>query len=300
MTILVSGLINIEVNLKVDSFPIEYCPIIFDQFGVDISVSGVGFNIAKALTTLGSKNKLLSLIGKDGSSNYILDNLKKNNISNDRVIPKLRQTPQSVNIYDQTGRRQINLDLKDIEKASYPLASFDEALLKCDIAALCNISFSKPFLERAKKQNKVIATDVHVISDINDPHDSYFMKSSDLLFMSDEALKMSPEQWASKVLNKYGPKIIVIGLGAKGALLCVKDDNFIERIPACTPRPIVNTIGAGDALFSAFLHFYTKTKNPYISIEKAIIFAGWKIGESGAANGFLSEEKLNEIYESSN
>ncbi len=56
----------------------------------------------------------------------------------------------------------------------------------------------------------------------------------------------------------------MIGLGEKGALLAVRKDNVIERVPAVTTRKVINTIGAGDALFSAFLHSYQRTKNPIL------------------------------------
>ena len=63
--ILVSGLINIETTLKVDGFPIAYEPVRYPFWGVRSTVSGVGYNIAKALTTLGDSVRLLSLIGRD-------------------------------------------------------------------------------------------------------------------------------------------------------------------------------------------------------------------------------------------
>jgi hypothetical protein len=81
--------------------------------------------------------------------------------------------------------------------------------------------------------------------------------------MSDENLPCSPEEWAHRVLNRYGVEVLVIGLGGKGALLCVRKDSFMERIPAVITRPVVNTIGAGDALFSAFVHTYFQTRDPY-------------------------------------
>jgi ribokinase len=59
-----------------------------------------------------------------------------------------------------------------------------------------------------------------------------------------------------------------------------------------TVRPIVNTIGAGDALFSAFLHFYIQGEEPLDSLKYATYFASYKIGANGGAEGFLTEEEL--------
>ena len=49
MHILVSGLLNTETSAQVRGFPISYYPIDYPFFGVSTAVSGVAFNIAKAL-----------------------------------------------------------------------------------------------------------------------------------------------------------------------------------------------------------------------------------------------------------
>lgn len=294
--ILVSGLINFETNLSVESFPINYTPVRYPFFGIESGVSGVGYNIAKALTTLGGKVNLVSFTGLDPAGKIIKEKLRRDKISADYVIEAMNETPQSVNMYDKSGRRQINTDLKDIQDKTYPAAKFSRALSECETAVLCNINFSRPFLKSAKKAGKIIATDVHALSDIGDKYNADFMKYADILFLSDENLPCGSEEFVKKLKNKFGNQIIIVGLGKKGALLFVKEDNFCERIPAVKTRKVVNTIGAGDALFSSFVHFYNKTKNPYEAIEKAQIFAAYKIGESGGAKGFLTERQVGEIY----
>ena len=47
--ILVSGLVNVESTLKVRKFPIDYYPIDYPFFGIKSTVSGVAYNISKAL-----------------------------------------------------------------------------------------------------------------------------------------------------------------------------------------------------------------------------------------------------------
>ena len=51
--ILVSGLINTETTVRVRQFPVAYYPIDYPFFGVNTAVSGVAYNIALALKTLG-------------------------------------------------------------------------------------------------------------------------------------------------------------------------------------------------------------------------------------------------------
>jgi ribokinase len=72
-------------------------------------------------------------------------------------------------------------------------------------------------------------------------------------------------------------------------------DGSITHVPAVQTRPIVSTIGAGDALFSAFLHTYAATQDPYLSLRKAVVFASYKIGVAGAAGGFLPAPALDTL-----
>ena len=62
--VFVAGLINMETTLAVDAFPIPYFPVRYPFFGVQTTVSGVGYNLAKALVTLGDSIHFASLIGK--------------------------------------------------------------------------------------------------------------------------------------------------------------------------------------------------------------------------------------------
>ena len=71
MNILVSGLLNTETTTAVRGFPIEYYPIDYAFFGVNTAVSGVAFNLAKALTTLGDTVRLTSMTGRDFAAAYI-------------------------------------------------------------------------------------------------------------------------------------------------------------------------------------------------------------------------------------
>jgi acarbose 7IV-phosphotransferase len=294
--ILVSGLINIETTLRVEGFPIPYTPVVYPFFGLNSSVSGVGYNIARALTILGDDVRLLSIIGKDPQATLVRMALERDGISGKNVLDQVEQTAQSVILYDGEGRRQINVDLKDVQETTFPQANFSHAAAGCDLLVLCNINFSRPFLDQARRAGRRIATDVHAIADLNDSYNTDFMRAATILFMSHEWLPGTPEEWARKVWNRYPAEVLVIALGKEGALLAVKKDNFIERLPALRTRPPVNTIGAGDALFSSFLHSYVQTNDPYLSLRKAMVFASYKIGATSAADGFLNDAGLEEWF----
>jgi ribokinase len=293
--ILVSGLINIETTMRVESFPIIYTPVRYPFFGVNSSVSGVGYNIARALTLLGDEVHLLSLIGRGFPRRCGAGCVERDHIAPGNVLDTSNKTAQSVILYDGEGRQQINVDLKNSQETPFPHQRFVRAATDCDLLALCNINFSRPFLEQARKSGKLVATDVHAITDLNDPYNADFMRTAQILFMSHEWLPVRPEEWARRVWERYGPEVLVISMGAEGALLAVKKDQFIERFPAVYTRPPLNTIGAGDALFSAFIHAYSISRDPYTALRKAMVFASYKIGAASAADGFLDQAGLDEL-----
>ncbi len=290
----VAGLSNIETTLGVEGFPLDYFPVRYLQFGIESSVSGVGYNIAKALTCLGNRVDFASLIGGDANGRLVRDALAEVKISDELVIVGMTTTAQSVILYEPGGRRQIHVDLKDIQVRQYPAASAVKHLQACDLAVVCNINFARPFLALAQAAGKWIATDVHALSDLSDEYNQDFMRQADILFLSDDALSDPPEAVAQALMGRFKADIVVIGLGSQGALMAVRRDDFLGRFKARPLRPVVNTIGAGDALFSAFIHQYIKTKDPYRAIQAGIAFAGYKIGEKGAAAGFLTAEALDE------
>ncbi|MCI1476951.1 MAG: carbohydrate kinase family protein [Clostridium beijerinckii] len=293
--IVIAGLVNVETTVKIDSFPIEYTPIDFQFFGIDSKASGVGLNIGKALTTLGDEVILLSMIGRDPSGMIAKRELEDCGIDTQYVKENLSATPQSVVLYDNEGKRKIYCDLKEIQECFYEEDTFREVIKNSSIVCLCNINFSRNLLKIAKENKKLIATDVQVLGDIHDSYNSDYMRYTNILFLSNENINGNEENFVRSIVKEYDNDIIVVGLGSEGALLYVKKDNCIKKFPAVKTRAIVNTIGAGDSLFSCFIHYYAKNEDPYEAIQKAIVFASYKIGVAGAAEGFITEEDLEKI-----
>ena len=304
MKFLVSGLVNIETTLRVEAFPIEYSPVRYPFGGVSESVSGVGVNVAKALKALGDEPCFLSIVGDDEGGREALDALGRVGIETDHVLPLMAETARSVILYDGAGRRQIHVDLKDIQERRYPHEKFLDALRISQgdarhptappgtrAAILCNINFNRDLLPLAKREGIPICSDVHVLSDPDDAYNADFMKAADVLFLSDEGLWAPPAEAARELMDKYGCRIVVVGMGARGALLLEKGGNSLIQ-PAIITRLIVSTIGAGDALFASFVHYLFAGCGARDSLIRASAFASWKIGARGAAEGFLDADGI--------
>lgn len=299
MKAIVSGLINIETTLKIKGFPIPYFPIDYPFFGIGSDVSGVAFNVAKALMALGDEIRLAALIGSDEEGKRILSKLEKEGIGTEFIRQDLQETPVTVTLYDQEGKRQIYCDLKDVQEKDLDFTDLEKGAEDSDLVVLCNTNFNRPLLKKIKAMGKWIASDVHVLSDREDGYNKDFMESADILFLSDEQLPCTPLQFIVQMKERYPSRIIVIGLGGKGALLYERAEDKVYRLGAAHVGEVANTLGAGDALFSAFIHYYVKGYAPVEALKRAEIFAALKIRCNGGAKGFVDEETVEQFYQNS-
>ncbi|MFN7986783.1 MAG: carbohydrate kinase family protein [Thermoanaerobaculia bacterium] len=293
--VLVSGLVNLETTVRIDGFPIPYFPVRYPFFGVATAVSGVGYNVVKALKALGDTPLLLSLVAPDPAGRQVREALSGNGLDLSCVLDGARETPQSVILYDADGRRQIHVDLKDVQERAYPWELFVRALPECDAAALCNVNFSRPFLSAAREAGKLVATDVHAVASLDDDYNVDFLKAAHVVFLSDESLPVPAEEFARELGGRFGTEVVVVGMGARGALLHLPAEGAVERVPALTTRPVVSTIGAGDALFSAFLSDFARGRDARRALRRAVVFASWKIGAASASDGFLDRAALAQL-----
>ena len=299
--ILVSGLVNVETNVKVKSFPIPYFPINYPFFGVDTNVAGVAVNISSALQTLGDDIKISSIIGNDELALLVKEKLEKDNITQKYIYQNLKATPQTVVLYDNDGNRQIYCDLKDLQEAVYPKDMHDELLQNCNVAIVCNSNFCRPLLKCAKEKNITVACDVQVLSSVRGEYDKEFMEYADILFLSNANLPYAEKQFICDLKNTYSAKIVVIGMGKKGALMYVRSEDALYKVPAVTVGNIVNTVGAGDALFSSFVHYYCKNAPGNMSaieaLKRASVFASYKIAFTTASTGFAKEDEVEKMLQ---
>ena len=292
-TIYVSGLLNFETILNVESFPINYFPITYPFFGINSSVSGTAFNISTALAKLGDKVYLSSYVGDDLLGKTIVSGAKKAKIDTSNIKMTLESTPNIVVLVDAHRNVQTYCDLKNVQDIESNFEEEKTNIEASDLVVLCNSNFNRPLLKEAKELGKKIATDVHIIGSIDDPFNEDFLKYSDIVFLSERGLVGKIyEDFLVDLYNTYHNEIIVLGEGREGAMILDAKKRVVYHIDAITIRKIANTVGGRDALFSAFIHFYLKGIDSLEALKLAEIFVSYKIGESGSAKGFLNEKEI--------
>lgn len=295
-TIFVAGLANIETTLRVDGFPLDYTPITYNFFGISSAVSAVGYNVARALAGLGDEVRFASLIGADPLGGLVLEALAAAGVPAGGVLRQLGHTAQSVVMVDPAGCRRIASDLKDIQEQAYPLEPARAALAGSDLAVLCNINFARPLLGLARELGVPIATDLHTLGSLDDGYNRDWLEAATIVFQSHEGFAEPPGERAAAILARFPAQIVVIGMGGAGSLLALRDQPIIH-MPAAQVRPVVNTTGAGDAFFASFVHFYAALGDARAAIERASLFAAYKVGANGGAEGLLAADEFATLWE---
>lgn len=290
---MVAGFVQFEAIVKVDKLPLPYKQFQSIPETINTDIGGAGFNEAMALRWLGNEVDFMSMVARNLSKRQIDAYLKRNEVdlSTDYVLPMLDGMPTSVILY-YNGEKQTFEDVKDIRHVEYDFELLESHIQDKDMVVMSNCNFCRPIIGLAQKYNKPIALNVRSMRADKIAPKEDFMKAADILYISDDDIECNPYDIVNDCREKYDPQILIMGLGNKGVILYTKEDNSVLEYKPVKTNEIVNTVGAGNALFSAFIHYYVKTKNAKESIKNALLFASYKIGFVGTSNGFMTEQQI--------
>lgn len=258
---------------------------------MNLSVSGVGFNVARALQVLGTEVRFGSVVGPDEVGAFVRGTLGELGLSGH--LYSGTRTGRSLVVSDASGARHVHTDVGGVAGATYPPEVFDVVAAECSLAVLTNIDYTRPLLARALAAGVTISTDLHAIRDLDNPYDQDYLAAASLLFLSGENLP-DPLRTVAELRRRFDPEIVVVGLGAEGALLSEKNRETC-RVPAFPASGVVSTVGAGDALHAAFCHFWLAGEAPGDALRLACIFAAQKLTSLGGSKGFVSEAEVRKL-----
>ena len=128
---LVVGNVGLETSLKLTTFPLPDASS-YQPHKLELGVSGVGFNVARALQTLGTDVRLASVIGPDTVGDFLRAELQT--VLDTSYLHIGERTARSLVVSNASGARHVHTDLGGVSGAEYPLERFDAALQGCALA----------------------------------------------------------------------------------------------------------------------------------------------------------------------
>ena len=288
----VVGITQIETIVKVDQIPVGYAPLTSVPDTIFTAAGGDAYNETLALKWLGNQVSFLSIVGRNQDMSIFNPSNRSVTIQTDYILRKLESTPTQVILYDKNRQQQIFEDIKGLREMSYDMAMVSPLIAQSDMVVLANANFCRPFIEVAQKYKKPIAVNIHDFRREKEKYNTDFLGAANVLYFSDDTMTEDPFDFIKSIASTYDPDVIILGQGAKGLILYDRENALNVHYNTVKTNEVVNTAGAGNALFACFLHYYMENHDPVDAIKNALLFASYKIGYMGTSNGFMTVEQV--------
>lgn len=242
---------------------------------------GAPANVAVAVARLGGSSRFIGGVSGDEFGRLLMQVLTDNRVDT-RYAHVIKEAPTTIALvtlqadgqrqftFFREGTADIQLRAEDLDWSAWQDAAVchvGSVLLSVEPARSATLAA----IEHTRQVGSIVSCDVNVRPALWSSHDDIrdtlakIVKSTDLLKLSAEeaqfmgAFGSSPTEhldrnWLNtlgEALLEKGPSLVIITLGAQGALLLTAKHRV--EVPA-PPLRAVDTTGAGDAFMGAILH----------------------------------------------
>ena len=252
--ILVIGSLNADLVVRAQRFPQPGETI----SGEDLQVipGGKGANQAVAAARLGSNVSMLGRVGKDNFGDFLLENLKSNQVDSKFVQRDDASTGTAIIVVDSNGQNNIVLSpgangkvsTADVENAFF--FHHDLLLLQLEIPTATVLSAA----QRAKQNNvrillnpapaKPLPDELIALADFLIPNETELS-----LLTGVDVNDIPSAEEAARALLQRGVKNVIVTLGSKGAL--VVSNKQVTHVDSYKVE-VIDTTAAGDAFIGGF------------------------------------------------
>jgi ribokinase len=252
-TIHVFGSLNMDLVCQAPRLPVPGETILGQQF--QTVAGGKGANQAVAAAQLGATTTMVGRVGDDDFAQTLIDSLKRANVNTHNVIvDQSAATGVASIVVDQAGNNQIvvvpgangKVNDTDVQRLAQRFKPGDLLLLQFEVP----LSTVLAAATMAQAKGVTVLVDPAPVPpelpdrwfglvDIVTPNQ---IEASQLVGFP--VTDRSSALEAARILVKRGVGLVVVKLGADGAVLVTKDEQFHQ--PAFTVNA-VDTVAAGDA-----------------------------------------------------
>jgi ribokinase len=280
--ILVVGSLNADLVVRAPRFPHPGETI----SGGDLQVipGGKGANQAVAAVRLGANVSMLGRVGNDNFGDFLLDNLKQNQVDISRVLRDESSTGTAIIVVDDNGQNSIVLSPgangkvtpEDVDHASFPSKGLLLLQLEIPIPTVLRAA------QHAKEKGVRVILNPAPANSLPDElislADFIVPNETELSLLTGMDVTDVPSaELAAKALLTRGAKQVLVTLGSRGALLVQGTQSvFVGSFNV----EVVDTTAAGDAFIGGFATKLLESD----SVEEAVRF--------GCACGALAVTKF--------
>ena len=243
----------------------------------DKIVGGAATYISLAASFFSNKLKLVSVVGDD----FPKDSIQM--LKDHKVDTSGLQIKEGEKTFFWSGKYHNDMNSRDtVDTQLNVLENFDPILPEdfkdSEFLMLGNLvpSVQQKVLDQMTKRPKLIVLDTmnfwmdNCMSDLKTA-----LKNIDVLTINDEEARQLSEEYslvkAAKIIQKMGPKYLVIKKGEHGALLFGEEKMFFA--PALPLENVFDPTGAGDSFAGGFIGHLQKTGDiTFENLKSAVIY----------------------------
>lgn len=301
MDIAVIGSNMVDLISYIDRMPKEGETLEAPDF--KMGCGGKGGNQAVAASRLESDVMMVSKVGDDLFGKNTIENFKKNGINTKFVTVKENRASGVAPIFvDKNSKNSIliikgaNKDLspKDIDDASEELKKCSLIILQLEIE-LETVYYAIDF---ANKNNiPVLLNPAPATKDLHLDYvykcDFFVPNETELEILTNKPVKTVEDiKKAAHSISDKGVKNVIVTMGSKGLLWI---NNKEEHIIKAHKVDAVDTTGAGDGFIGCFAHFYVKTKDIMLALQKASAYAALSVTRYGTQTSYPTKKEFEEF-----
>ena len=295
--ILVVGSLNADLVVRTPRFPQPGETI----SGEDLQVipGGKGANQAVAAARLGAQVSMLGRVGKDNFGDFLLNNLKSNNVDSQLVQRDDASTGTAIIVVDSNGQNSIVLSAGANGKVSsvdVKNASFSDhklILLQLEIPTPTVTSAAQRAHENGLRVILNPAPAKQLSDELISLADFIIPNETELSLLTGMDVKDIPSaEQAAQILLSRGTKNVIVTLGGKGALIVTGTQ--VTRVNTFKVN-VVDTTAAGDAFIGGFAIALLQEKSLEESVKYGCACGALATTKFGAQPSLPTKEEVERL-----
>ncbi len=257
-------------------------------------IGGNAYNVTYGLSLLGINTALVSSVGSDDISQYVLEALREANLNTEHLVSSPKSGINQSTILSINGERIVLSHHKDKDYTNLSLP-------ETEWTYITSLSKGSEDLLRQlinNTTNKLVFNPGSYLLKNNLDLIHQILPKTELLFVNKEETQYiinSTEEYIPnliKGLHNMGVNLIGLTDGNNGAY--VSDKNTILYLPARVVEKR-ETTGAGDAFAAGFLANFIQSQDISEALKWGIIQSSSVLREIGSVNGLATMDEIIEI-----
>ena len=266
--------------------------VLFDCFSTgDEILGGAPFNVAWNLQAFGDQPKLISRIGKDNHGLRVLEAMRNCRMSTTAIQMDDKHPTGRVEVRIQNNEPSYNIvanSAYDFIEADLLPDSMAGGILYHGTLCLRNQNSRIAYSTISQNQNLKIFLDVNLRSPWWQRDEVFdWINKAHWVKMNEEELRLLSSSTTdihlqmTELQTTYGLEQVIVTCGAQGTLIRTIDGSFHSLTPDKVEK-MVDTVGAGDAFSSVYIHGLLAGWPIDLNLQYAQQFACNVIGLRGA------------------